>query len=194
MFDLFGNNNRKSLKQMMDELNEMFGDYNPNFKSSSMEHKSETGNDDGMDWEKQVYTTPDGKFTYIITSSSTVPPKKNKNSLESLKQQLDKAVEKEDFQLAISLRDKIKTFERDHEDISADISSGYGTPLRGSDVTHSDNKFSAPKKASGTKTGINDAATGIVLNEKGRKKGSASSNTSKYGAPIASVNQRGFEE
>jgi excinuclease UvrABC helicase subunit UvrB len=117
MFDLFGNNSRKSLKQMMDELNEMFGDYNPNFKSSSMEHKSETGNDDGMDWEKQTYTTPDGKFTYIITSSSTVPPRKNKNSLESLKQQLETAVNKEDFQLAIYLRDRIKTFERDQEDI-----------------------------------------------------------------------------
>jgi protein-arginine kinase activator protein McsA len=44
-------------------------------------------------------------------------PKTNNNSLESLKQQLDKAVEKEDFQLAIYLRDKIKTFERDQEEI-----------------------------------------------------------------------------
>jgi hypothetical protein len=43
MFDLFGNNNRKSLKQMMDEINEMFGESYPNFRSSSMEHKTETG-------------------------------------------------------------------------------------------------------------------------------------------------------
>ena len=39
MFDLFGNNNRKSLKQMMDEINEMFGEFDPNFRSS-LEHKS----------------------------------------------------------------------------------------------------------------------------------------------------------
>jgi excinuclease UvrABC helicase subunit UvrB len=117
MFDLFGNYNRKSLKQMMDEINEMFGDYDPNFKSSFMEHKTETGSENGMEWEKETFTSPDGRITYIVTSSSTVPPKKNKNSLESLKQQLDKAVEKEDFQLAIYLRDKIKTFERDQEEI-----------------------------------------------------------------------------
>ena len=56
MFDLFGNNNRKSLKQMMDEINEMFGDYNPNFNSSSMEHKTETGSENGLDWEKETYS------------------------------------------------------------------------------------------------------------------------------------------
>jgi protein-arginine kinase activator protein McsA len=121
MFDLFGNNNRKSLKQMMDEINEMFGESYPNFRSSSMEHKTETGNEDGMDWEKETFTSPDGRITYIVTSG-TFPnigrkPKTNDNSLESLKQQLDKAVEKEDFQLAIYLRDKIKTFERDQEEI-----------------------------------------------------------------------------
>lgn len=121
MFDLFGNNNRKSLKQMMDEINEMFGESYPNFRSSSMEHKTETGNEDGMDWEKETFTSPDGRITYIVTSG-TFPnigrkQKTNDNSLESLKQQLDKAVEKEDFQLAIYLRDKIKTFERDQEEI-----------------------------------------------------------------------------
>jgi protein-arginine kinase activator protein McsA len=119
MFDLFGNNNRKSLKQMMDEINEMFGDYNPNFNSSSMEHKSETGSENGMEWEKETFTSPDGRITYIVTSSSFPnigrKPKTNNNSLESLKQQLDKAVEKEDFQLAIYLRDAINNFEKNQE-------------------------------------------------------------------------------
>jgi U3 small nucleolar RNA-associated protein 14 len=80
MFDLFGNNNRKSLKQMMDEINEMFGDYNPNFNSSSMEHKTETGSENGLDWEKETFTSPDGRITYIVTSSSTVPPIGNLSS------------------------------------------------------------------------------------------------------------------
>ena len=35
----------------------------------------------------------------------------------SLKKQLETAVNKEDFQLAIYLRDKIKNFERDQEEI-----------------------------------------------------------------------------
>jgi len=119
MFDLFGNNNRKSLKQMMDEINEMFGDFDPNFRSS-LEHKTETGTHEGMDWEKETFSSPDGRITYIVTTSSMGSPKKqrkNGSSLESLKQQLDKAVEKEDFHLAIYLRDKIKNFERDQEEI-----------------------------------------------------------------------------
>jgi protein-arginine kinase activator protein McsA len=37
--------------------------------------------------------------------------------LESLKKQLDTAVKKEDYQLAIYLRDKIKNFEKDQEEI-----------------------------------------------------------------------------
>jgi protein-arginine kinase activator protein McsA len=82
-----------------------------------MEHKTETGSENGLDWEKETFTSPDGRITYIVTSSSTVPPRKNKNSLESLKQQLETAVNKEDFQLAIYLRDKIKTFEKDQEEI-----------------------------------------------------------------------------
>ena len=43
MFESLFNGRRKSLKEMMDELNEMMGDYNPNFRSST-EHKVETGN------------------------------------------------------------------------------------------------------------------------------------------------------
>ena len=88
--------------------------------------------------------------------------------------------------------------EGDYNDYTSDIDTeyvDYETPLRGSDVTRSDNAFSAPKKASGTKTGINDAGRGIASDGEGRKKGSASSrNTSKYGPPIASVNQRGVED
>ncbi|XP_023338469.1 dentin sialophosphoprotein isoform X3 [Eurytemora carolleeae] len=88
--------------------------------------------------------------------------------------------------------------EGDYNDYTSDIDTeyvDYGAPLRGSDVTRSDNAFGASKKASGIKTGINDAATGIASDEEGQKKGSASSrNTSKYGPPIASVNQRGVED
>ena len=48
-----------------------------------MEHKTETGNEDGMDWEKETFTSPDGRITYIVTSG-TFPnigrkPKTNDN-------------------------------------------------------------------------------------------------------------------
>ena len=118
-----GNGRRKSLKEMMDELNEMLGDYNPNFTSST-EHKVETGNTDGLDWEKETWSSPDGRFTYIVTTSSSSPifnkrkPKKE-TTIESLKKELDVAVENEDFQLAIYLRDKIKSLETNQDEIKA---------------------------------------------------------------------------
>jgi protein-arginine kinase activator protein McsA len=70
-----------------------------------------------MEWEKETFSSPDGRITYIVTTGTMGAPRKNKNSLESLKQQLETAVNKEDFQLAIYLRDKIKTFEKDQEEI-----------------------------------------------------------------------------
>jgi protein-arginine kinase activator protein McsA len=45
------------------------------------------------------------------------PNKEESGSLESLKNQLETAVKKEDYQLAIYLRDKIKNFEKDQEEI-----------------------------------------------------------------------------
>ena len=129
MFEsFFGGNpyrgNRRSLKEMMDELNEMFGEH-PLFKQfESMESKTENGNDENGEWETQTFKSPDGTFTYIVTTSTYGSPKgkskKNgpeKGSLESLKQQLEDAVKKEDFHLAIYLRDKIKNYEKDQEEI-----------------------------------------------------------------------------
>lgn len=129
MFEnFFGGNpyrgNRRSLKEMMDELNEMFGEHSLFKQFESMETKTEIGNDENGDWEKQTFKSPDGSITYIVTTSSFDLPKRNyqrnapeKGSLESLKKQLDVAVKNEDFHLAIYLRDKIKNYEKDQEEI-----------------------------------------------------------------------------
>lgn len=131
MFEnFFGGNsyggNRRSLKEMMEELNEMFGEHSLFKQFESMETKSESGNDENGEWETQSFKSPDGSFTYIVTTSTYGAPKgkskKNepeKGSLESLKKQLDIAVKKEDFHLAIYLRDKIKNYEKDQEEINA---------------------------------------------------------------------------
>lgn len=131
MFEnFFGGNpyggNRRSLKEMMEELNEMFGEHSLFKQFESMETKSESGNDENGEWETQSFKSPDGSFTYIVTTSTYGAPKgkskKNepeKGSLESLKKQLDIAVKKEDFHLAIYLRDKIKNYEKDQKEINA---------------------------------------------------------------------------
>lgn len=118
MFNLFGRNHGKSLKQIMDELNEMMGDNSQWFSSDLSE---QFGSDKLGDFESETFESPDGSMRYTIRTyrigGSPQPSHKGENSLESLKKQLDKAVKNEDYQLAIYLRDKIKNFETDQAEI-----------------------------------------------------------------------------
>jgi excinuclease UvrABC helicase subunit UvrB len=119
MFNLFGRNHGKSLKQLMDELNEMMNDDWSSF--TSMDINELKGTDELGDFETETFESPDGSMKYTIRTykigGSPKPNKEERGSLESLKKQLDTAVKKEDYQLAIYLRDKIKNFEKDQEEI-----------------------------------------------------------------------------
>ena len=119
MFNLFGRNHGKSLKQLMDELNEMMNDDWSSF--TSMDINELKGSDELGEFETETFESPDGSMKYTIRTykigGSPKPNKEERGSLESLKKQLDTAVKKEDYQLAIYLRDKIKNFERDQEEI-----------------------------------------------------------------------------
>jgi protein-arginine kinase activator protein McsA len=79
------------------------------------------GTDELGDFETETFESPDGSMKYTIRTykigGSPKPNKEESGSLESLKKQLDTAVKKEDYQLAIYLRDKIKNFEKDQEEI-----------------------------------------------------------------------------
>lgn len=119
MFNLFGRNHGKSLKQLMDELNEMMNEDQSLF--TRMDINETSGSDELGDFETETFESPDGSMKYTIRTykfgGSPKPKKEERGSLESLKQQLETAVIKEDFYLAIYLRDKIKNFERDQEEI-----------------------------------------------------------------------------
>lgn len=118
MLDLFGRN-RKSLKDMMDDLDSMLGYvYEPTFIKG--ETKTEKGSDDDGEWTKQTFTSKDG--TYKVTSvvrtyGGEKTSDKQPTKIESLKSELKTAVEKEDFQLAITLRDKIKELEKNEDKV-----------------------------------------------------------------------------
>lgn len=118
MLDLFGRN-RKSLKDLMNEMDEMFGTfYEPTFIKG--ETKTEEGTDESGNWTKHTFTSSDGtyKVTSVVrTNSSTKTSDKQPTKIERLKSELKTAVEKEDFQLAITLRDKIKELEKNEENI-----------------------------------------------------------------------------
>ena len=119
MFNLFGRNHGKSLKQLMDELNEMMNEDQSLF--TRMDINELKGSDELGEFETETFESPDGSMKYTIRTykigGSPKPNKEESGSLESLKKQLDTAVKKEDYQLAIYLRDKIKNFERDQEEI-----------------------------------------------------------------------------
>ena len=119
MFNLFGRNHGKSLKQLMDELNEMMNDDWSSF--TRMDINELKGTDELGDFETETFESPDGSMKYTIRTykigGSPKPNKEESGSLESLKKQLDTAVKKEDYQLAIYLRDKIKNFENDQAEI-----------------------------------------------------------------------------
>jgi excinuclease UvrABC helicase subunit UvrB len=119
MFNLFGRNHGKSLKQLMDELYEMMNDDWSSF--TSMDINELKGTDKLGDFETETFESPDGSMKYTIRTykigGSPKPNKEERGSLESLKKQLAYAVETEDYRLAIYLRDKIKNFENDQAEI-----------------------------------------------------------------------------
>ena len=127
MFNLFGKNYGKSFKQMMDELNEMM-DETLNYEnhivghtSSSDEIKEENGKDENGEWFKTTYTSPNGT-RYTVTTTYIGGPignsnKKGKDTLSSLKRELENCVEKQDFERAAELRDQIKRLETNKADI-----------------------------------------------------------------------------
>ena len=124
MFDLFGKNYGKSLRQLMKEFDEMMDGMNT-FDIRYDEHpklKEEKGSDENGEWTKTTYSTPDGSFRYhVITTLTNGSPKqkgkKADDTISKLKQELNEYVEKQEFEKAAELRDKIKKFEANQNEI-----------------------------------------------------------------------------
>jgi excinuclease UvrABC helicase subunit UvrB len=119
MFDLFGK--RKSLKEMMNELDEIMGSFNHEFSSiTNEEPQSNEGSDKNGEWKTETYTSPNGMFRYVITTTHRTS---NKKSLEEtdkislLKKELQDCVERQEFERAVEVRDKIKNFEKNQDEI-----------------------------------------------------------------------------
>ena len=119
MFDLFGK--RKSLKEIMNELDEMIGSFNHEFSSITDEElQSNEGSDKNGGWKTETYTSPNGMFRYVITTTHRTPNKKSPEETDEislLKKELQDCVEKQEFERAVEVRDKIKNFEKNQDEI-----------------------------------------------------------------------------
>ena len=119
MFDLFGK--RKSLKEMMNELDEIMGSVNHEFSSiTNEEPQSNEGSDKNGEWKTETYTSPNGMFRYVITTTHRTPNKKSPEETDEislLKKELQDCVERQEFERAVEVRDKIKKLEKNQDDI-----------------------------------------------------------------------------
>jgi len=119
MFDLFGK--RKSLKEMMNELDEIMGSVNHEFSSiTNEEPQSNEGSDKNGEWKTETYTSPNGMFRYVITTTHRTPNKKSPEETDEislLKKELQDCVERQEFERAVEVRDKIKNFEKNQDEI-----------------------------------------------------------------------------
>ena len=120
MFNLFGKNYGKSLKEMMNELDEIMESLNWEETTKPIDEITEKGTSENGDWVRTTYTSPSGiRYTMTTTyyGNPTKGTKKPQSELELLKRQLEKSVEEQDFEKAVELRDKIKNFETNKQEI-----------------------------------------------------------------------------
>jgi len=110
--DLFGGfRDDRNLDDMMKSLNDRLRKFGFEPFNFDFDMKMESGIDakDG-EWTKSTYTSEDGSTTVVTMSKGFGGKKPNtnmSNNIDYLKFQLDKAVESQDFEKAVELRDRI---------------------------------------------------------------------------------------
>ena len=114
MLENLFNRNRRTIKDIMKDFDGFFESMNFNsFESMGFEslmNDSET--------KKETYTSPDGMFKYTIITTVGGPKQKStkeNDAIIQLKKEMDEHVEKQEFEKAAEVRDKIKKFEK-HKD------------------------------------------------------------------------------
>ena len=121
LFNDFFNRKKNNLNTDQNDLEKIIG-YLMNFKQIDAENlleksvEAELGEPDiiqeteknGLTFKKLIWTTPHGNFVKMIVSDSDNEKEYPKIKQKSLEEQLKEAVEFENYELAVELRDKIK--------------------------------------------------------------------------------------
>lgn len=109
---------RKNFNDIFGDFDAMFSQFESMLGGMPSNSKTESGTDEIGDWTKETYTSPDGKIfitNFVRTGSSH---NSNKSSgITSLKRKLQIAIEEENFEEAVKLRDEIKNLETNQENI-----------------------------------------------------------------------------
>ena len=109
---MFGRRFNLNIDELMARYNKMMEDFDKNMSSLNKD-----------DWKKESYESPDGNYRYTSyvkvfdLSDFDAPNSKELCKEEYLKIKLERAIEKEDFEEAVRLRDQIKNLGTNKEQI-----------------------------------------------------------------------------
>jgi len=107
-----------NFNNLFSEFDSLFEDFN-SFTSPYMirgKRNVESGDDENGSWTKESFVSEDGSFQ-VTTIYKTSDNNKPSGETWDLKKQLESAVEKQDYESAAKLRDKIKSIESNKEKI-----------------------------------------------------------------------------
>jgi excinuclease UvrABC helicase subunit UvrB len=110
---------RKNFDDMFKNFDEMFSQFDAMFGGLQANGKSESGTDELGDWTKETYKSPDGSIfitNFVRTGNSGSSDKSS--GINSLKKKLQLAIEEENFEEAVKLRDQIKNYESNQDAIN----------------------------------------------------------------------------
>lgn len=112
---------RKNFNDFMREFDSMFDSMDSmfNFQPKMIfgNTKTETGSDENGSWTKQIFTSEDGSTSitnFVRTKNNGVSSKS-----KSLQDLLEKAVEEQNYEEAVKLRDEIKKLEKNKDKIDS---------------------------------------------------------------------------
>lgn len=116
---------KRNFNDFFRDFDAMFGQFDSMFNNNLKLNRSvEEGSDEQGSWIKETYKSEDGETVitnFIRTGDfpSNQRFKKGSNKIDSLKYQLEMAIENEDFESAVKLRDQIKNLEVNKEKIDS---------------------------------------------------------------------------
>ena len=105
LFRNFHNLNR--LFKDLDSIEDFFKEINP----QSGKEQVQKGNDENGEWERRTYVSDTGLFSYSFLTRKS-DNSKSIDEISKLKYELNESVEKQDFERAVELRDKINKLEK----------------------------------------------------------------------------------
>lgn len=110
---------RKNFNDLFGDFDAMFSQFESMFGGMPNNGETESGTDEIGDWTKETYTSPDGKIFITNFVRNGDSHNSNKSSgINSLKRKLQIAIEEENFEEAVKLRDEIKTYESNQDSIN----------------------------------------------------------------------------